>query len=409
VTSKEKIATALRNILFTFDAENYVFACIGTDRSTGDSLGPLVGSKLAANGYNVIGTLEEPLHAANLEERLGKVPAEKTVIAIDACLGKVESVGSVNVINGPLKPGEGVGKKLHSVGDYSIKGIVNASSGNKELNHLTVMSTRLSVVVKLAGLISSAIMDVIKPVNLKEIAVSKESNEAPKKEALHSESVWGEIAEKKYNVILADPPWQYRDKANAGKRGADHKYSTMSVDSIKALPVQDIAADDCALFLWVTNPFLPAAFEVIKAWGFEYKTVAFTWVKTIKSGPAVLRKYYNDNIRANGCFTHEFEGMYEDMIGSLAVMGMGNWTRQNTEICLLGVKGKPKRMNAGVHQVIFAPCREHSRKPDEQYERIERLLGGPEGAGPHLEMFARQTWSNWNSWGMEVGKFDRGE
>lgn len=404
MTSKEEAVAVLRDILPAFAAESYVFACIGTDRSTGDSLGPLVGSKLAASGYDVIGTLEEPLHAVNLEERLSQMPAEKIVIAIDACLGSMRKVGTVSVTEGALKPGAGVGKKLVEVGNYHIKAFVNVGTLNYAENYFNLANTRLSIVFKLADVICDAIMDVIVPVALEEVATSAELNGT-----LQSESIWGEIAGKKYSVILADPPWQYRDKANAGNRGADYKYPTMSTDEIKELPVHDITDNDCALFMWVTNPFLPDAFEVIKAWGFEYKTVAFTWVKTIKRGPAVLRKYYNDNIRTYDCFTHDFEGMYEDLIRGLAVMGMGNWTRQNTEMCLFAVKGNnPKRISAGVHQVIFSPRREHSRKPDEQYERIERLFGGYEIAGPHLEMFARQIRLNWSSWGMEVGKFDQG-
>lgn len=183
------------------------------------------------------------------------------------------------------------------------------------------------------------------------------------------------LPNKKYGVILMDPPWSYRDKANAGKRGASHKYGTMGLDEIKALPVPDLAANNCALFMWVTNPFLREAFELFDAWGFTYKTKAFEWVKLNKKSETLF-------------------------------MGMGNWTRQNDEQCLLAIKGKPKRVDAGVHSVILSKRREHSRKPDEQYERIERLLGGPEIAGPHLEMFARQTRPGWDSWGMEVGKFD---
>ena len=91
----------------------------------------------------------------------------------------------------------------------------------------------------------------------------------------------------KHEIILADPPWNYKDKANAGKRGASHKYMTQSDNWIKNLPVEKIAADDAVLFLWVTMPFLPVGLEVMESWGFKFKTNAFTWVKTTKDGKGV--------------------------------------------------------------------------------------------------------------------------
>ncbi|BAU28188.1 putative sporulation protein YyaC [Aneurinibacillus soli] len=176
MTSKEEVAVALRYMLPTFDAESYVFACIGTDRSTGDSLGPLVGSKLAADGYDVIGTLDKPLHAVNLEERLSQVPAGKTVIAIDACLGSMRKVGTVSVTEGPLKPGAGVGKKLVEVGDYHIKAFVNVGTPNYAENYFNLANTRLSIVFKLASVICDAIMEVIAPVVFEEVAASEDTD-----------------------------------------------------------------------------------------------------------------------------------------------------------------------------------------------------------------------------------------
>lgn len=150
--------------------------------------------------------------------------------------------------------------------------------------------------------------------------------------------------DKKYDVIYADPPWSYRDKALAGDRGAGCKYDVMSLEDIKKLPVKDLAEEDCALFMWVTMPFLEEAFAVMRAWGFEYKTCAFTWVK--------------QNKKADTLF-----------------WGMGNWTRANAELCLLGVRGKPKRKDAGVHSVIISHIEEHSKKPSEIRDRICKLLG----------------------------------
>jgi len=174
------------------------------------------------------------------------------------------------------------------------------------------------------------------------------------------------LPNKKYKIIYADPPWSYKDKALAGNRGACCKYPVMSIDEIKNLPVKDIADDDCILFMWVTFPKLNECFEVIKEWGFEYKTNAFTWVKKYKNG---------DNF-----------------------MGMGRWTRANAEICLLATKGKPKRVNAGVRQIIESVPEKHSKKPDIVRDKIVELCGDL----PRLEMFARNNSVKWETWGNEV-------
>lgn len=151
--------------------------------------------------------------------------------------------------------------------------------------------------------------------------------------------------EKKYQIIYADPPWSYRDKALAGARGAGCKYDVMNMQDIKDLPVKELADDNCILFMWVTMPMLEEAFSVMRAWGFDYKTCAFTWVK--------------QNKKADSLF-----------------WGMGNWTRANAELCLLGIKGKPKRGDAGVHSVILSHIEEHSKKPAETRDRIVKLMAG---------------------------------
>ena len=160
---------------------------------------------------------------------------------------------------------------------------------------------------------------------------------------------------KKYQIIYADPPWAYKDKALAGKRGACCKYPTQSLEWLKALPVRDIACDTAVLFLWVTMPKLNECFDLITAWGFQYKTVGFTWIKSNK-------------------------------ISSGLFMGMGRWTRANAELCLLATRGKPKRVNAGVHSVITAHIQQHSKKPSIARERIVQLLGDL----PRIELFARE-------------------
>lgn len=173
--------------------------------------------------------------------------------------------------------------------------------------------------------------------------------------------------EKKYNIIYADPPWSYKDKALAGNRGACCKYPVMGTKDICKFPVNDISAKDCVLFLWVTMPKLNESFELIKAWGFEYKTCAFTWIKT--------------NRRTESLF-----------------WGMGRWTRANPELCLIATKGKPKRIAANVHSVVMSPIEEHSKKPDEVRKRIVDLCGDL----PRIELFARQYADGWDCWGNEV-------
>jgi N6-adenosine-specific RNA methylase IME4 len=184
----------------------------------------------------------------------------------------------------------------------------------------------------------------------------------------------------KYGVILADPPWSYQDHCNSGKRGSCHKYAVMTLSEVMALGpmVQDLAATDCVLFLWVPPPLvaLGVVDDVMKSWGFEPKTQAFVWVKTTPSRPLQVG-------------------------GINLAMGMGHWTRANAEGCYLGIRGRPKRVSAAVHSVVFADRREHSRKPDEVYRRIEQLMGDV----PKIELFARQRVTNWDTWGDETSKF----
>lgn len=173
--------------------------------------------------------------------------------------------------------------------------------------------------------------------------------------------------DKKYQVIYADPPWSYKDKALVGNRGACCKYPVMESKDMYKFPIKDIADKDCVLFLWVTMPKLNECFDLIEKWGFEYKTCAFTWVKK--------------NKKSDSWF-----------------MGMGRWTRANAEICLLATKGNPKRINAGVRSIIDTPIEEHSKKPNEVRERIVKLIGDV----PRIELFARQEADGWDCWGNEV-------
>ncbi len=173
---------------------------------------------------------------------------------------------------------------------------------------------------------------------------------------------------KKYGIIYADPPWAFKVYSKKGMgRSAETHYPTMSLDDIKNLPVSDIADKDCALFMWTTIPMLKDCFEVLSAWGFVFKTIAFVWIK--------------QNRKSDSLF-----------------WGMGYWTRANAEFCILATKGKPKRVAKDVHQVIISHIEEHSKKPNEARERIIRLMGDI----PRVELFARQKPDGWDVWGNEV-------
>ncbi|MGO5480348.1 MT-A70 family methyltransferase [Anaerovoracaceae bacterium HCP3S3_H6] len=158
---------------------------------------------------------------------------------------------------------------------------------------------------------------------------------------------------KKYKIIYADPPWRY---ARSKVQGAAEKhYPSMSIEELCALPVKEIADKDCILFLWATFPQLKEALQLIKAWGFTYKSVAFVWLKQNRKSPTWF-------------------------------YGLGFWTRGNAEICLLATKGHPKRQSNKVHQFIISPVEQHSKKPDITREKILALMGDL----PRIELFARQ-------------------
>lgn len=172
---------------------------------------------------------------------------------------------------------------------------------------------------------------------------------------------------KKYNIIYADPPWHFNFQKRRGlsKKAKSKLYPTMKSSEILELPIQNIADDNCILFLWVMNSELPLALECIKRWGFKYKTVAFTWVKTRKN-------------------TYHFGG--------------GNWTRSNPELCLLATKGNIKRLSASVRNLVVSPLQNHSKKPDSIRDNIVQLVGDL----PRIELFARNKTEGWDVWGNEV-------
>lgn len=183
---------------------------------------------------------------------------------------------------------------------------------------------------------------------------------------------------KKYNVIYADPCWSFNNKNTGGSMvsGADAHYDTLSVEQLCGLPIKNITDDNCVLFMWWVGSQPMEALEVMTSWGFTLKTMTgFVWVKTTK----------HDKMD----------------------FGMGFWTRQGSENCLIAVKGKPRRIDAGLRAVrevewpddtCYATNEKHSKKPDCFRNRIVELMGDK----PRVELFARQSSIGWDVWGNEV-------
>ncbi len=170
-------------------------------------------------------------------------------------------------------------------------------------------------------------------------------------------------------IIYADPPWNYTATGQSipsrSKKG--QPYIAMRMIDIYDLELPDLA-DDCVLFMWATAPLMPEAIHTIKSWGFEYKTIAFTWIK--KNKKATDTNFW----------------------------GMGSWTRSNPEFCLIGTRGKPKAVSHSVHSVIEAPLQEHSKKPDIVRDKIVELCGDKK----RIELFARDKFEGWESWGDQL-------
>uniref|UniRef100_UPI004056AC77 MT-A70 family methyltransferase n=1 Tax=Candidatus Electronema sp. TaxID=2698783 RepID=UPI004056AC77 len=188
-----------------------------------------------------------------------------------------------------------------------------------------------------------------------------------------AEDLLAAAGERKFATVLADPPWQFTNRT--GKMAPEHKrlnrYPTMSLQEIKELPVASIAADTAHLYLWVPNALLPDGLEVLRCWGFAYKT-NLIWYKVRKDGGPDRR-------------------------------GVGFYFRNVTEVILFGVRGKNARtLQAGRSQenIISTQKREHSRKPDEQYALIESC-----SPGPYLELFARGSRKNWTVWGNQSEEY----
>jgi N6-adenosine-specific RNA methylase IME4 len=167
-------------------------------------------------------------------------------------------------------------------------------------------------------------------------------------------------------ALLVDPPWFFTTYSDKGrKKSADRHYPCMAVEEIKSLPVATLCAADCALHLWTTQAFAQIAMGVMNAWGFTFSCMG-VWAKQSKTG-------------------------------SKWQFGTGHVLRSAAEFYLVGKRGHPRRISRSVRNLIVAPVREHSRKPDEIYDQIEALW-----PGPYVELFARHQREGWFSWGNEL-------
>ena len=177
------------------------------------------------------------------------------------------------------------------------------------------------------------------------------------------------MPDKKYQIIYAYPPWSYKVwSINGNKRSACQHYKVMTKEEIQQLPIKDISDNNCVLFLWVIPPCLEEGLELIKAWGFIYKTIGFNWIKKNKKSDSLF-------------------------------WGMGYYTRANSELCLLATRGKPlKRVSRSVHQVLTDRIMKHSEKPQSARNRIIELFGDL----PRIELFAREKTDGWDVWGNEI-------
>lgn len=170
---------------------------------------------------------------------------------------------------------------------------------------------------------------------------------------------------KKYKIIYADPPWSYKNEGNIQATATSH-YNTMSQKDIENLPIHKISDDNSILFLWATFPKIQEALNVIKAWGFEYKTVGFNWIKK------------------NKCGSNFF--------------GVGWYTKSNAEVCLIGVKGKPPKISNKISSIIETVREKHSKKPDIVRDKIVEFCGNI----PRIELFAREKTKGWDCIGNEI-------
>lgn len=177
-------------------------------------------------------------------------------------------------------------------------------------------------------------------------------------------------AGRRYACLLADPPWAFKTYSGdrVPQRAKAQHYDTMTEAELSALPVAEVLAEDALMQMWVLGTHVDQALRIGERWGMTYSSLGLIWKKMSRNG--------------------------------LGYVGLGHWYRTGGEVSILFTRGSPTRLDRGVRQFIESPVREHSRKPEGQYERIERLV-----SGPRLELFARQRRPGWDVAGNEVHRF----
>jgi N6-adenosine-specific RNA methylase IME4 len=191
-----------------------------------------------------------------------------------------------------------------------------------------------------------------------------------------------------YSLIYLDPPWKYNSRANHKTRfrgGAQGHYPLMTMAEIAALPIPALAAKDAALLMWCTFPYLEEQIRLFDHWGFSFRTQFLNWTKLNPVGYDLPK---DDPNYADG----KPYVLYRDGLFHSVFFGVGYYAKSNPEVCLLGMRGQLPTVSDAVSSVILAPRREHSRKPDEAYERIEQVFGDVK----RIELFARQSAPGWD-------------
>lgn len=228
-----------------------------------------------------------------------------------------------------------------------------------------------------------------------------------------------------FQLFHADPPWRYSDKSK-NRGGAVRHYETMKLADMKAMNVAELAAPTAVLWMWTTGPQLPDSLELMKAWGFDYRTLGFVWVKRtpqhwsnvafrlrkslVNTLSALLgvtpRQVSKAPIQLGQVLDRITPDLMEKISKDFWHWGQGHYTRSNAELVIVGVRGKGRvleRLDKGVHQVLESLLQEHSVKPDEVYLRLEQLYGGEV---KRLDMFTRRNRQGWSALGDQVDRTD---
>lgn len=220
----------------------------------------------------------------------------------------------------------------------------------------------------------------------------------------------------KYKIGYFDPPWEYKvySRDTGSGRSAESHYNTMGIEELKALPVENIMADDAVIFMWVTNPTLEYAFEVLKAWNFKYKTVGFNWVKINKKADSLFWGMgFWTRANSEDLWIATKDGSPEPILAEIDHLDkFVNLSYDDNEVLLsqkllLATKGHPRRISARIHQIVDTPIiyervGAHSAKPPIFRELIENLMGHL----PRIELFARGKIDGWDTWGNETPSVD---